>query len=472
MLYSATSINTRKKNDDSLLDLLLRTSLTSLENDKLKIEPFGEILIDKITKIIDKELSLIDQLSEFSIKRVIIPNLESKSEINFVKDYYYNIEISSSNMKEARDSFAIIALLFKKLFETLNINLQVIQDDSDSGEFLLFNKKGSIKYFLCDSCGYATDSNFVLPYYFKPKIFKIEEKKKIFTPNLKTIDELSAFLHIENTSIIKSILYTTKSGKKVLALVRGDRFIDKGKLRNILGERVKKEKKIYMEQILFLPTGFIGPIDLDEFLIVADFSIKTIRNGICGANEKDYHYKNVTPGVDFDIDMIADISEVQRGDYCPICKQGHFYEGYGDLVASLSIKNNLGSYSLNLTKVLEAVISKNRDDKGVILPKEITPWNLIITVLNPNEILLEKAQKLEEKLNRSNITSLIDDRKLSAGVKFNDSELLGVPIRVIISQKSLKNDSYEVFMRKENKKSDFSFEELDQNIVKILKEIK
>jgi prolyl-tRNA synthetase len=225
-----------------------------------------------------------------------------------------------------------------------------------------------------------------------------------------------------------------------------------------------------VEKITGAKVGFAGPVELKNVKIVADEEIPRMRNFVTGANQDDYHFINVNVGRDVKIDLVSEIRNAQAGEKCPRCKKGilvtakgievgnTFMLGtkYSESLGATFIDEDgrekpfiMGSYGIGITRTAQAAVEKFHDEAGIIWPASIAPLSVEILPLNVNdEKQREVAFQIYQKMKEKNIDVLIDDRDERAGVKFNDADLIGLPLRINVGGKSLKEDKVEIVVRR------------------------
>ncbi|MBD3258722.1 proline--tRNA ligase, partial [candidate division GN15 bacterium] len=307
---------------------------------------------------------------------------------------------------------------------------------------------------------------------FKPEIDgDLKEMEEVDTPGAATIEEVTAFLKVDARRLVKTLLYIADD-QPVAALVRGDRDLNEIKLKNALGcnelEMADEEK---VQKVTGAPVGFAGPVGLQEVRILVDPLVKELKNFIVGANQKEKHILNVNLDRDFKADQVVDLSKAVQGDLC-IDGRGHklvikdgievgntfmLGTGYAESLGAkfLDAEGNekpciMGSYGIGITRTPQAVLEKYSDDKGIIWPKNIAPYLVEVIPLNMNkENIAEAAEKVYKSLTEAGIDVLLDDRPERAGVKFNDADLIGMPVRITIGEKSLADGNVEMKARSE-----------------------
>ncbi|MCK5126719.1 MAG: proline--tRNA ligase [candidate division Zixibacteria bacterium] len=324
----------------------------------------------------------------------------------------------------------------------------------------------------CASCDYAANVEKAVFRELNPTTQDSEQKEleKVDTPNATTIEEITKFLNLPASKFAKTVIYLA-DGKPVAAIVRGDRQINEVKLSNHLGclELVMAGPEKVME-ITTAPVGFAGPVGL-TIPIVADTEIATMVNFVTGANKADKHLLNVNINRDFKPGDTVDIKNAPVGEGCSRCENGVLEEFRGIEVGntfSLGTKYSetlggkylddkskenpyfMGSYGIGITRTAQAAIEKYHDDKGIIWPKTIAPYQIILCPLNmTNDEQVVVADKIYADLTAAGLEVLYDDRKERAGVKFNDADLIGIPLRIALGNKSLADGKVELKLRSE-----------------------
>ncbi len=333
--------------------------------------------------------------------------------------------------------------------------------DTDAGEEIIMN---------CEHCGYAANVENAT---FKDlAAVKQDSDQKametVDTPGAATIEEVTAFLKVDATRLVKTLLYMA-DGKPVAALVRGDRDVNEIKLKNAI--KAVDLEMATPDQILKYtgsPVGFSGPVGLKDIPIIVDAMVPQMVNMIVGANQKEKHTLNVNIGRDFKATKVIDIVSAKAGDGCPNCGKpmvaksgievGNTFQlgtKYSDALGAKFLDANgeehpiiMGSYGIGITRTPQAVLEKYYDDKGIIWPKGIAPYLVeLIPISMESEAQAQAAEKVYAELTEAGIEVLMDDRSERAGVKFNDADLVGLPIRLTIGDKSLKDGKIEMKAR-------------------------
>ncbi|MGM0640042.1 MAG: proline--tRNA ligase [Thermotogota bacterium] len=386
-----------------------------------------------------------------------------------MKDGYSFHKTDLSLDKTYRDYYRA----YEKILNRMKAKYVVVKADNgamggnESHEFQILAENGESVIVYCDECNYsATIEKATSNQKFEYLEEELKDKEIIDTPNVKTIDEISEFLNVSKERIVKSIILKGKE-EKILALVRGDQSINISKMRNVVKdqtlemlepEEVKKEYGV--------ETGFIGPVDIKDVKIIADKSLEGIKNFVVGAMKKDFHIINVNIDRDFKVSKYADIREVKPGEKCPSCnsdlkfKKGIEVGQVFKLGTKYSEKLNatftdqdgknkpfiMGCYGWGVSRTLGAVVEQFHDDNGMIWPVSLAPFEVeVVQVTDKDENVVETSNNIYNML-KEKYDVVLDDRKVSAGFKFKDSDLIGIPLKIVVG-KTLKEGKVELKLR-------------------------
>ena len=323
---------------------------------------------------------------------------------------------------------------------------------------------------------------------FKQEPEEAKDLAKVATPGMDTIEKLADFLKVPSTRIVKSILYIADD-QKVLVLIRGDKEINEVKLGHILdADEVRTANADELVEITGSEKGGVGPINADwADKIIADETVKDLYNVVVGANETDYQYQNANLDRDFKVDEFADIRTANEGEPDPVdhlplkfttsIEVGHIFKlgtYYTDTMGADFLDNNgkakpviMGSYGIGVTRMLSAAVEQHLTENGIAWPKEIAPFAIhLIQMKMKDETQTELAEKLEKELS-AKYDVLYDDRNERPGVKFNDADLVGAPLRITIGRKA-KNGIVEVKRPMDEKATEVNISDLDAVITKEL----
>jgi len=389
---------------------------------------------------------------------------------------------------------------YKKIMERTSLRYLVIEAASgaiggnQSHEFVSLAPIGESNVLYCEKCGYqASDER--TPYKGEYEKVGMDEEEKelerVATPNVKTVEQVADFLGVDKKRIVKSLLYVGRKGM-VMALIRGELEINEEKLKEVL-----KDQSLRMatpEEVLEkfgVPIGFIGPVGADDVYIVADHSVKYIKNAVVGGMKEDTHYINANLDRDFKVDEWADIRMLKEGDPCPVCgaplkatkgiELGHVFKlgtKYSEAMKAYYMDEKgelkpfiMGCYGWGVSRTMAAIVEQYHDDKGIIWPLSVAPFTYIVTVVNMNKKeQVEAGEKIYKALLEAGEEVVIDDRQVTPGIKFNDADLIGFPIRITVG-KALKEGKVEVKMRNSSERVKVDFED-EGKLVKVLKEMK
>ena len=407
-----------------------------------------------------------------------------KDAYSFDKDYE-GLDISYKKMYDA----------YKKIFDRINLKYVIVRADTGvmggtlSEEFQAVTDIGEDILVLCDKCDYASNMEVAML-----KIDNQKEEKKslelVETPNQETIEEVSKYLNVSEKKTVKAMLMNVDN-KLYAFFIRGDRSLNETKVLKLLNA---KEINFADDSLISLSNacpGFTGPINLTGATIVIDEEIKSITNFVVGANKKGYHYINANIE-DFKYDISRDISNVIEGDICPNCgSKLYFKKGieigntfklgtkYSEKLGLTYLDENnkinnvvMGCYGIGPGRILASVVEQNNDEKGMIFPLSIAPFKVAIAALNTkDENCMEISNKLYEELNNNGIDTVLDDRDERPGVKFNDLDLIGIPIRITVGKK-ISDNLVEIKLRKDSVSKDINIgdvlsvvkEYIDENI--------
>ncbi len=369
---------------------------------------------------------------------------------------------------------------YQRIMSRCGLEIKIVSADSGimggkvSHEFMITCPYGEDHIAVCSTCKTSVSRD-VAGRMISDEINKTPEpeaKVEMFdTPGLKTIAEISSHFKIPAERLVKTILYVA-DGKMAAVCVDGGSDINESKLRKALDA---KELRLATQEEIFretgAPLGFSGPVGL-KTKIVIDADLLQMRNFVTGANQKDKHFRNVNLKRDFKADQVADLRYVREGDRCPACQTpyqlltameiGHTFQ-LGTRYTALLNGNYrdekgevhpivMGCYGIGVNRILAAAIEQHHDEKGIVWPFSIAPYQVLIVTLNEtDEATSQKAKTVYDILIQNNIEVLYDNRDERAGVKFNDADLIGIPIQVIVSERNLAQGKIEIKTRLDRK---------------------
>jgi len=448
--------------------------LNDRRNKELVLPPTNEELITETVKVMvnsykDLPVSLYQIQTKFRDEPRPRAGLIRVREFDMMDAYSFDVDEAGLDK-----SYDFMLNAYKSAFEKCGITTVVVDADSgaiggkDSKEFVLLSESGEDTVVLCTACEYAAnDEKATFNKTMTSRAEKTGTLQEIRTPNIKTIEELTSFLGIDSKQTIKVVLYMADKDL-VLAVTRGDLDINEVKLKNALKVaelRVADQNEINKQGIV---AGFVSPVGLTKFTTIVDDSITHGINYVGGANKIDYHLTNINYPRDFTADIELDISIAREGDPCPQCTSelitrrgieiGHIFKlgtRYSDSLGATYTDNDgkpqsivMGCYGIGIGRILAGSIEEHSDDKGIVFPKSIAPYEVLIVGLNTNnEQTSLKAAEIYTRLSKLGIDILYDDRNETAGVKFNDADLIGIPIRIVVSTRNIENNLYEIKKR-------------------------
>jgi len=363
---------------------------------------------------------------------------------------------------------------------------------SSSHEFMVLAPTGEDVIMSCNKCDYA--ANLELAEIGEGgDIEKGTQGEKtieeVYTPNLKTVEQVTSFLKVKPGDLIKTMIVEA-DGHPIAALVGGNHELSLTKLKKAIGaDAVELASEKTIEEVTKGPLGFSGPVGI-RVKIIADRSISNIKNAVTGANRRDYHLLNVNLGRDFKVDRFADIRVASDGDSCPRCKEGvlrssrgievgHVFKlgtKYSESMNATFIDANgkerlfiMGCYGIGIGRTVAAAIEQNYDDNGIVFPLALAPFQVVVLPLNMKEERVKGvAEDIYKRLINRGVDVIIDDREESAGFKFKDADLIGIPIHITVGPRTLKEDAVEIKLRKGGISKKVRIEEVEKEIEAIL----
>jgi len=354
--------------------------------------------------------------------------------------------------------------------------MDVIQVEADSGaiggkdshEFVLLSDAGEDTVVVCEACGYAANVEKAVFRKTPNPPEPLAELEERHTPGVRTIEGLAKFLDVLESKTIKAVFYWI-DGEVVVVAIRGDLDVNETKLTRVTKAddlRLATSDEVRRSGLV---AGSASPVGLSGIKVIADDSIELGTNFVAGANREDYHLLNANYPRDFKADVVADIALAREGYECVDCdgevmkarrgiEVGHVFKlgtGYSEtLGATYSTEQDdqrpvtMGCYGIGLGRMLAAAIEQHHDENGIIFPAAIAPYHVYLVVLNGDKPgVSEAAESLESELEGLSIEVLYDDRVVSPGVKFKDADLIGLPVRVVVSPRNLKEGVVEIKAR-------------------------
>jgi prolyl-tRNA synthetase len=377
--------------------------------------------------------------------------------------------------------------------ETLAVQADVGQmGGSASHEFMVLNENGEDTLVLCPACGYAANAEratFAEPEVTRPPEGDVEE---IATPGCKTIADVAAFVGVPTHQTLKAVFYVTgDTNEFIFVVIRGDLDVNETKLRNLLGGgELGPATDAEILAVGAVP-GYASPRGLTGVRVIADESVHLGGNFVAGANREGYHLINVNYPRDFQAEMVADIALARAGDSCATCgaalteargiEIGHLFKlgtRYSEALGATYLDAVgqahpivMGSYGIGTGRLMAVVVEQHHDEHGIIWPVEIAPYHVHLVNLgrDAGDKVTQTAEALYDDLSAQGFEMLYDDRDERAGVKFNDADLIGLPVRVTTSHRSLAQGGVEVKRRDAGERTIIPLDALPAEIHRMLK---
>ncbi len=440
-----------------------------------------------ITDLVRKEVHSYRQMpiNLYQIQTKFRDEIRPRFGVMRCREFTMKDAYSFDAQEEGADkSYDIMYETYDNIFRRCGLKFRAVEADtgsiggSFSHEFMVLANTGEDQIVNCLKCNYAAnlEKAEVNREALEPSLSDKEGMKpveEVETPGIRTVEEVTSFLSISPSQLIKTLIFKS-DGDVVAALVRGDHELNEIKLRNLLGaEQVEMAEPELVAEVSGAPLGFAGPMGL-KVRVVADHGIEEMKNAVTGGNRQDLHLRNVNKERDFHVDLFGDLRMITPEDSCPRCgaeirfgrgiEVGHVFKlgtKYSEAMGAVFLDEDgiekpivMGCYGIGVGRTVAAAIEQNHDDNGIIFPIPIAPFEVVILPLQMHEPEVAKAsEKIYTELSESGLDVLLDDRDLRAGVKFNDADLLGTPVRVTVGMRNLKNSEVEMKLRTEEESS-------------------
>ena len=411
----------------------------------------------------------------------------------FIMKDLYSFDADEAGLDK---SYQSMCQAYNNIYARLGLPAMIVEADSgaiggkDSHEFMVITETGEDEVIYCSNCGYAANVEKAQSAKTKGDAETPLPLEEIATPEAETIDEVAEFVGVPTNQTLKAVFYFA-DGEFIFVIIRGDLEVNETKLRNALKcseLRLATEGEIIEAGIV---AGFASPIGVKGVKVVADDSITLGSNFIVGANKPGYHFRNANYTRDFQVDLVADIALAQPGDSCSKCggelssargiEVGHVFK-LGTFISErfgASFLDNdgtsrpivMGCYGIGLGRLLAAIVEQSHDDQGIIWPFSVAPYQVYLCPLSlEKSAVLPTAEKIYQELQEEGIEVLFDDRGDSPGVKFNDADLLGIPLRLTLSPRTLQSQSVEAKWRTEKEAQLLPLENLGVRVKKLIDE--
>ena len=464
---------------------------------------YGPTHEEVITDIVRKEIKSYRQLPtilyqiQTKFRDEVRPRFGIMRGREFIMKDAYSFHADEADTQK---TYAKMAKAYTNIFRRCGLEFKQVQADSGtiggsfSHEFAVLADSGEDEIGFCEACGYASNielaeaqqTSTAIP------IKNQEELKEIHTPGKKTVEEVSSFLDLPCEHIVKTILLENENGL-VAGLVRGDHEINPIKMKNMIGcEWLLPAAEKTIAEKLKLPCGYIGPVGLD-IPIYADQELATLQNFVTGANKADTHFTGVQVQRDLTIKKFGDLRRILAGDPCPRCDEGKYQIKRGIEVGHIFIlgtkyseamkavyldsngKENLmtmGCYGIGVGRTAAASVEQNYDEKGIIWPPSLAPFQVIIIPINfKKDDLKNTCESIYTQLLEMGLEVLLDDRQDRLGAKLKDADLIGIPMQIIVGPKNLEEGNIEIKIRKTQASQLHPYPQVIKDIPNILKDL-
>lgn len=415
----------------------------------------------------------------------------------FVMKDAYTFDKDEAGMK---DSYELMWQAYSRVFERCGLKFKVVQGDAGamgdgvSHEFIALSEYGESLIAYCDACDYAATDETAQVIYNVAEGTGQKVMEKVSTPGVKTIEELESFFGKGPEAFVKTLLYRAED-KLVAVMIPGDRELNEIKLINVLG-CAEHELEIAGEDDVKKATGcevgFAGPIGLHEDVrLIADSRVAKMSGMIVGANETDFHLVDVAYGRDFEAELAEDLLMVTEGDVCPVCGKplmmdkgievGNIFQlclKYSEALDLKYLDENgksqyvwMGSHGIGISRTMAAIIEQYYDESGIKWPLAVAPYHVIVTVVDAKKNdQMEVGEAIYSELKKRGVEVLLDDRKERAGVKFNDAELIGIPLRITVGRDA-KDGVVEFIVRDNGEKTSIQADKAAETVMNYLESV-
>jgi prolyl-tRNA synthetase len=381
----------------------------------------------------------------------------------FIMKDAYSFDRDREGMNLAYDRMEVA---YERVFRRCGIEVVKVEAEAaamggtEAKEFMMLAPSGEDLVLMCPSCGYSASGDmaeYAAPGETPGADAEMRRVEKVATPDMKTVEQVTAFLGVDSARLIKTLIYRA-DGKPVAALVRGDRELNEGKLAQALGTaKLEMADAALVGEVTHAAVGFAGPVGLKDVPMIADHELRVGANYVTGANEDDAHLVNVNPGRDFAVDRWASLRLVTGGDPCPHCRTpleqhravelGHIFKlgtFYSDALEAFYRDEDgaprpiiMGCYGIGVSRIIAAAVEQRHDDNGIIWPLSIAPYHCAVIIVNMKEqAQRDLGEEAYRRLQEAGSEVLLDDREQSPGVKFKDMDLIGLPLQLVIGKRA------------------------------------
>ncbi|MCC0646341.1 MULTISPECIES: proline--tRNA ligase [unclassified Clostridioides] len=448
-------------------------------------EAFTDIIRQEITSYKQLPLNLYQIQVKYRDERR--PRFGVMRTKTFTMKDAYSFDVDEAGLdKSYQDMFDA----YVSIFDRCGLDNSPVQADSGaiggstSAEFMVKSEVGEDEVVFCSGCDYAANVERAESCNAVSEKEEMKELEEVHTPGASTIKELEEFLNASPDKFAKTLVYEA-DGKTVVVVVRGDREVNEVKVSNAIGSVIEFALATddVVRKVTNAEVGFAGPIGVNADYVFIDKEIVEQRNIVVGANKTEYHIRNANYGRDFK-GIVGDFRNVQEGDKCIVCGKpleiargvevGHIFKlgtKYSESMNANFIDRDgkskpiiMGCYGIGVERTAAAIIEQHNDEKGIIWPLSVAPYHVVIVPANmKNEEQMSLAEKIYNDLQDMGVEVLLDDRDERIGVKFNDSELIGIPMRITVG-KNIDEGKVEFKLRYEEDKELIKIEEISEKV--------
>ena len=476
-------------------------------NDRHDVEYcLGPTHEEMITTLVKNEINSYRQLpvnlyqiqSKFRDERRPRYGLMRSREFIMKDGYSFDIDDAAADV-----SYKTMYDAYSRIFTRCGLTFRPVEADSgaiggsNTHEFMAIAEAGEADIIHCSACDYAANIEIGKPGIMKQVEEALKELEVVDTPQASTIEAVAEMLNLPLEKTIKAVVYAIED-KVILAMVRGDHDVNEVAVQHAVNGSVEPEMAT-PEQLekVGLTAGFISPVGLkqtDDFAIVVDESVMETYNVCGGANKADAHYININPKRDFNTEdiIVAPIRLITKDDVCPECHSPLEYSKgievgqvfklgtkYSESLQATYLDQNgrpnamvMGCYGIGVSRTLAAAIEQYHDENGIIWPRAIAPFEVVIVPINAkDEALMSTSTSIYDTLLNNKVDVLLDDRKDRAGVKFKDADLIGYPLRITVSKNTLDSNEVEIRIRKTGEAINCSIGEVSSKVQELLSQL-
>ena len=398
----------------------------------------------------------------------------------------YSLHTSYEDLDRCYDE---IYQAYLRIFKRCGLDVVVVQSDPGmiggkvAHEFMLVTPSGEDRLILCSNCDYTANADIAVMRKIQVDNGPPKPIERVATPGRKTIEAVAQFLNVPKTQTLKAVFYS--NGREVFFVgIRGDLEVNETKLKNALKEPdlwIAGEEELKSYGIV---PGYASPVGVEGMKVILDDSVAQTTNLVAGANEEGYHLKNVNYPRDFKADIVTDIALAREGDACVRCgsplkevngiEVGNIFKlgtKYSEAMNATFLDQDgkrkyiiMGCYGIGVGRLLASIVEAWHDEDGIIFPITVAPYQFHLLFIGRDEEVISQAERIYEEMSSKGYEVLYDDRDESPGVKFKDADLLGMPIRIAVSRRTLKEEAIEVKLRAERKAELVKLDRFDPDI--------